>query len=374
MGRVEVVGAELWRVPLRLRSAVGTSRGEHAERPVLYVVVHTPCGEGWGESPALPWTYGADASCSMVEALLRHHLAALVGSKPALRGVREAGACLEMALLDASLHHGQQSLAAFVGARPRAAVGAVLGIPKSRDVVDLVAAAGALWAQGWPRLRVKIAPGWDHEPLAALRGALPQLALLADANGAYATLDRSAARAALERLDGLGLACIEQPLAPWDLGGHAAVARALRTPIGLDESLSSSEALRRALDLQALEVACLKPARLGGVVATLAALQICSEAGVGAFIGGFFETGLGRSVSAALAACPEATWPSDVGPPSAYLEDPCSFPPSAPGAVEVWSAPGVGPRPDRRRLAELGGVVTTFGQVPGPAAGGPPGG
>ncbi len=40
-------------------------------------------------------------------------------------------------------------------------------------------------------------------------------------------------------LDGEGLTVIEQPLPADDLIGHASLAAMLRTPIGLDESITS---------------------------------------------------------------------------------------------------------------------------------------
>ena len=91
-------------------------------------------------------------------------------------------------------------------------------------------------------------------------------------------------------------------------------------------------------------MACLKPARLGGVRATRAAHAACAEAGVPAFVGGFFEAGLGRASNLALAArlSQDATGlVSDVGDPAEYLAvDPCGYPP-------VRRRLGPGPR--RRR-------------------------
>ena len=105
-------------------------------------------------------------------------------------------------------------------------------------------------------------------------------------------------------------------------------------------------------------MACLKPARLGGVRATRAAHAACAEAGVPVFVGGFFEAGLGRASNLALAArlSQDATGlVSDLGDPAEYLAvDPCGYPPVrgrlGPGARP---GPGVGNHPTRPCSSEL---------------------
>ena len=97
-------------------------------------------------------------------------------------------------------------------------------------------------------------------------------------------------------------------------------------------------------------MACLKPARLGGVRATRAAHAACAAAGVPAFVGGFFEAGLGRSSNLALAArlSQDATGlVSDLGDPAEYLAvDPCGYPTVRDGWVRV---PGGAGRRERAR-------------------------
>ena len=74
----------------------------------------------------------------------------------------------------------------------------------------------------------------------------------------------------------------------------------MTTPIALDESLSSLARVREAVDRGACRVACLKPGRLGGIFAAVAAAQLCASSDVECFVGGFFESGLGRAVNAAV--------------------------------------------------------------------------
>jgi L-alanine-DL-glutamate epimerase-like enolase superfamily enzyme len=104
-------------------------------------------------------------------------------------------------------------------------------------------------------------------------------------------------------------------------------------------------------------MACLKPARLGGVRATRSAHAACAAAGVPVFVGGFFEAGLGRASNLALAAqlSADATGlVSDVSDPAGYLDvDPCGYQPVVDGWVRLPTAPGVGNPPDADVLKRL---------------------
>ena len=72
-------------------------------------------------------------------------------------------------------------------------------------------------AAGYQRIKMKIKPGWDVEPIAALRRAYGDIPLMADANSSY-TLDQLDV---FKQLDRYGLTMIEQPLAHDDIVDHA---------------------------------------------------------------------------------------------------------------------------------------------------------
>ena len=103
--------------------------------------------------------------------------------------------------------------AAGNGSPRRVLAGAVVGIPSGHDPGSLVASVDEQVARGFARVRVKIEPGWDAVPMAAVRRAHPDLDLHADANGAY-RLDSDGVDGAGHpaRLDDLGLVGREQPL------------------------------------------------------------------------------------------------------------------------------------------------------------------
>jgi O-succinylbenzoate synthase len=266
------------------------------------------------------------------------------------------GALFEMAVADAELRRAGRSLADAleVGAGfETLPVGAAVGIPPAHDLGILREQVAEAVAAGAARLRVKIEPGWDREPVAAIRADHPDLVLQVDANGSYRMGDAGR----VGDLAAFDVLCIEQPLPPADLVAHAEFARRIPVPICLDESLSSPRRVQDALRNRACQVACLKPGRLGGMRATRLAHAACAEAGVPVFVGGFFEAGLGRAANLALAARLAQSavgLVSDVSDPSSYLEeDPCGYPNVQAGWVRVPEQPGVGQWPGEGFLTSL---------------------
>ncbi len=122
--------------------------------------------------------------------------------------------------------------------------------------------------------------------------------------------------------------------------------------MALDESLTSVRRLEEALRYGACEVACLKPARIGGLLAARRAQLLCAEAGVAAFVGGFFETGLARTANAVVAGLAGFTIAGDLSDPADYLDvDPAPGMVVERGEALLPSTPGLGPVPDPSRLA-----------------------
>ncbi len=369
-------GIEVVRVEVPFRREIGTAAGTHRTRPLLFVRVVAEGAEGWGECSALEQGTAVDPALGAVERALADRgvrrlldaCAARGGHLPEGAEVpqlfgsgaedRVLAATFEMAVWDAGLRAQGRSMAEALGVAPgfeTMPVGAVVGIPAGRDVAVVRAEVDAAVAAGAARVRLKIEPGWEVEPVAAVRGDHPDLVLQVDANGSFRGDEEDVA--ALSRLADFHVLCVEQPLPPADLVAHAQLAKVLPLPVCLDESLSTTRRVHDALRNGACAVACLKPGRLGGVRATRSAHAACAEAGVPVFVGGFFEAGLGRSSNLALAArlSQEATGlVSDVGSPSEYLvPDPCGYPAVVDGWVRVRREPGVGPGPDEEVLAGL---------------------
>jgi O-succinylbenzoate synthase len=373
---VKLAGVELVRVDLPFRHDIGTAAGVHRTRPLLFVRVVAEEGEGWGECAALEGGTSVDPALGEVErAAADLGVARLDGATRSRGGHLPSGAevaqlfgstavdrmlaaTFEMAVSDVELRAEGRSMARALGTGPGfdiMPVGAVVGIPVDRDVGALREEVDAAVRAGAARIRLKIEPGWELEPVRAVREDHPHVVLQVDANGSFRGGDDDVA--VLSRLADFDVLCIEQPLPPADLVAHAQLARALPVPICLDESLSTPRRVRDALRNGSCAMACLKPARLGGVRATWTAHAACAAAGVPAFVGGFFEAGLGRTSNLALASrlSQDATGlVSDVGDPAEYLSvDPCGYPAVVRGWVHVPDLPGVGSRPDDTVLGRL---------------------
>jgi len=361
---VLVEAIDVLRLRLPLATPLHSAAGPRTERTVLLVHVIAHESEGWAECVAEAEPTYAPEYVEGVSLVLRNHLLPRAWAGPigdgvalgphlaAVRGHPMAVAALELAVLDAQLRAEGRSLASWLGATAAAVpAGASLGLHD--NVVDLLAEADRALTAGAARLRVKVAPGRAAGPVLALRNHVgPDVPLQADANGTFRT-DEPAHLAELERLDEAVLTCLEQPLAPDDLVGHARLAARLRTPICLDESITSVGSLEAAVALGACGILCVKPGRVGGWVAARAIHDRCVELGLPAWVGGMLETGLGRAANLAVAALPGMTLPPDLDPRGRF--DPDLADPGLPGPdglVAVPAAPGIGITPDPAMLAD----------------------
>ncbi len=364
---MKLEAVELYRFDLAFRRPVGTASGTHRRRPVGFLRLVTDAAEGWGECPAIEGGTAVDTGFGPVwsaiagpgAARLRAAAGALDGVLPPAvqvgalfggAGDPPVAATVEMAVLDAELRAQGEPLWRRLGVDPEVAgagvpAGSLVGIPPDRSLDALVAAVADASA-GSARVRLKIEPGWDLEPVRAVRSAFPALALQVDANGSYRLeSDGPDDVSRLAGLDGAGLTCIEQPLPPGDLPALAAAAAMLETPVCLDESLTSLRRLRAALRSGACEVACIKPSRFGGLLGARRAQHECAQAGVPAFVGGFFETGFARLAHAALAGLPGFSLPGDVSDPAGYLVgDPAPYQVEG-GRVWLPDEAGIAPAP-----------------------------
>ena len=105
-------------------------------------------------------------------------------------------------------------------------------------------------AAGYQRIKIKIKPGKDIEPVKRLRQRFPRIRLMVDANSAYRLSDAPH----LKRMEAYYLMMIEQPLGWDDLYSHAELQRMLETPICLDESIRTVEHARAAINLGACRI------------------------------------------------------------------------------------------------------------------------
>lgn len=316
---------ELRRLRMPLVRPFRTSHGTDTVREVMVVKVITDAAVGWGECSIESEPLYLSEFLDAADPVFSEHLAPRLFARGPLdaadvadvlgpvKGHRMAKAALEMAVLDAQLHAEQRSFRDYLGSgRDSVPVGVAVGITETVDeLLDLVA---GYVADGYTRVKLKIEPGFDIEPVRRVREANPDLLLQVDANGAYSMRDVDL----LARLDPFDLLLIEQPFGDDDLVGHAELAKRIATPVCLDEAIRSIDHLRSALALGAADIVNIKPARVGGHLAAVAIHDLCVEAGVPVWCGGMLETGIGRAANLALASLPGFTLPGDISATDRY--------------------------------------------------------
>jgi len=363
---MNITGVELRRVAMPLVAPFRTSFGTETTRDILLVRVVTPDADGWGECVAMgDPLYSPEYVDGAADVLARFLIPALTAlDRPDASAVGQAlgrfkghpmaKAALETAVLDAELRAAGLPLARYLGAtRARVACGVSVGIMDS--IPQLVDAVAGYLDQGYLRIKLKIEPGWDVEAVRAVRERFPGVLLQVDANTAYSLADARH----LAELDAFDLLLIEQPLPEDDLRGHAELARQVRTPICLDESITSARAAADAIALGACAIVNIKPGRVGGYLEARRVHDVCAANGVPVWCGGMLETGLGRAANLALAALPGFVFPGDTSASARYFKQDIT-PPFVldDGHLPVPAGPGIGVDP----VADVLDKVTTHTQ------------
>ncbi|WP_026021906.1 o-succinylbenzoate synthase [Bacillus timonensis] len=204
---------------------------------------------------------------------------------------------------------------------------------------------------GYKRIKIKIKPGQDYELLAQIRHKFPTLPLMVDANSAYTLQDTKK----LKALDEFHLMMIEQPLAEDDIFDHAALQKELTTPVCLDESITSSEDARKAVEMGSCKVINIKIGRVGGITEAIRIHDICRSHQIPVWCGGMLETGISRAHNIALASLPNFTIPGDISASSRYWSrdviNPKVFVEN--GRIAVPDGPGIGFEVDREWIQKI---------------------
>ncbi|MFE9452652.1 o-succinylbenzoate synthase [Streptomyces sp. NPDC006739] len=347
--RVEVV-----HVAIPLVTPFRTSFGTMTTKDTFLLRVVTDAAEGWSEFAADPQPRYCSEFVAGAEIVLRdfllpragglpHLTAAALG--PAMAGIKGhelAKAALETAVLDAELRAYGMPLATYLGAvRDRVPAGVSVGIKDS--VPELLDDVERYLAEGYVRIKLKIEPGWDIEPVRAVRDRFGEaLPLQVDANTAYRLADADH----LRRLDAFGLLLIEEPLEEDNLYGHARLQQRLATPVCLDESLHNARDTASAIALDACRVVNVKPARVGGYLEARRVHDVAHAHGVPVWCGGMLETGIGRAANLALAALPGFTLPGDTSASARYFAEDITEPfVLDDGHLAVPAGPGIGVEP-----------------------------
>jgi O-succinylbenzoate synthase len=365
--RVECAVLRQVEMPLKFRFR--TSFGETGVKKFLLLELRGEGLSGWGECVAEEGPFYSPETLSTAMPILSAYLLPLVLGKtvasPAafdeaarrVRGNRMAKAAVECALQDMFARAAGVPLGRTLGGtREKIEVGVSLGIsPTAKDTVENVRKHVA---QGYRRIKLKIEPGRDADRLAAVREAFPDITLTVDANAAYTLADADTLRS----LDAFRLDYMEQPLHHEDIVAHAELAKTLKTPICLDESIRSAADASAAIALRACKVINIKIGRVGGHAEAVRIHDAARAAGVPVWCGGMLEAGIGRAHNVAIASLPGFSKPGDTSSSSRYFEEDIVEPAleAKDGIMPVPTGPGTGVaiRPD-----VLGRVTTSIQEL-----------
>ena len=348
--RLDALELRLVRLPLLEPFEVSFGRMESRLLFLLRLEAGAHCG--WGECVAWEAPLYSYETVGTARHVIRHHLAPAILGKEikdladlasrfgAFRGHPMAKAGIELAFVDLVARLRGESIARVIGGvRNEVEVGVSLGIQPTVDALD--ERVRHFLGLGYRRIKLKIKPGADVSVVGEIRRRHPRILLSVDANAAYTLADAGL----LRQLDTYDLLMIEQPLAHDDLVDHASLQQTLTTAICLDESITSHDRARQALDIGACRIVNLKIGRVGGYSEALRIHDLCVERRVPLWCGGMLESGIGRAHNVALASLPGFTLPGDISGSRRYFERDVIVPPvevAADGTVAVPTSAGLG--------------------------------
>ena len=360
---MKIASITLRHIRMPLKTPVTTSFGTIIDKDSIIVEVQDTDGViGWGESPvfAIPW-YSEETIGTVWHVMTDFLIPRLAEQEfdhpnqvaeilaPIQRN-NMAKAGVESALWDLYAQRNGVPLAQVMGGtRKKVAVGVVIGVQPS--VSDTLRFIEQYLVAGYQRIKLKIKPGQDIELIKAIRRPFPNLALAVDANGAYQISDV----ALFQELDQFDLTMIEQPFQAGDLINHAKLQAILKTPLCLDENITTLEDIKNAAALNSCQVINIKMSRLGGITLAQQAHDFCLQRNIPVWCGGMFESGIGRAHNIALATLENFSLPGDISGSARYWEQDIIEPEVIVkgGEILVSDKPGIGYHVNREQLAKV---------------------
>jgi o-succinylbenzoate synthase len=355
--------ATLREIQMPLVRPFETSFGRTTDRRILLVEVDADGVTGWGECVAGERPSYSPETIETAWLILRDFIWPMIARKEfsaaadvwemltPIRGHNMAKAAIEAAAWDAEARQKNLPLWKLLGGTlHEIPCGASIGIQESDEELERVVEREL--AAGYQRIKIKIKPGYDVEPVVRLRRRFPKIRLMVDANSAYTLEDASHMR----ELDAYYLMMIEQPLGWDDIWSHAELQRQIQTPICLDECIHTEEHARAAIALGAGRIINMKLGRVGGFTPARRIHDLCFEHGIPVWCGGMLESGIGRAHNIALSTLANFTLPGDVTASKRYWTEDIIDPEvtvTPNGTIHVPRAVGIGYEPRRERIEHL---------------------
>ncbi|MCM1976341.1 MULTISPECIES: dipeptide epimerase [Streptomyces] len=332
-------------VRLELAEPLRISRSTMTARDAVWLTVEHEGALGYGEAVSSTY-YGLDSG-TLRRLLDGVDLGRFADPEGALEALREGEltppgtpaavtAAVEAALLDLVGKRAGAPVHRLLGTAvtPVAATARTIGIT---SLTHAAAEARGLAARGFGIIKVKAGapdPEEDIERVRVIRDAAPGVRLLLDPNGAWT---RARAAALLPRYAALGVEAVEQPVAPGDPDGLAALAAKSPVPVIADEdAVSLDDARRLAGRVHGVNV---KLAKCGGVHAALRIADALRGSGTELMLGCLTASSLGIAPAVHLA--DRARW-ADLDGHLLLARDPWTGIGGTDGLVRASGRPGLG--------------------------------
>jgi O-succinylbenzoate synthase len=361
----------LHRVRVPFVEAFRISNGVVVEKDAILIELATEKGAvGWGEaSPMSGSFYSAATPDSSWTGLRERLVPALLSAgqvNPATfyellreQPVDQFGkAGIEGALWDAQANTQRLALYELFGIERRAVPsGVAIGIYETID--ELLERVRRYVSEGYQRVKIKIQPGWDVEPVAAVRAQFPRVLLMVDANAAYTIDDLHVFR----ELDRFNLMMIEQPLAAHAIEEAGELQARLRTSLCADESAESLTTLDQLIKHSAARIINIKVQRVGGLSEALLMLETACAAGLRCWAGTMPELGIASAQALHLAMHRAFSFPTDIEASSRWYVDDIVEPAitiDQNGFIQVPDGPGTGFKVDREKVERYTTAVERF--------------
>lgn len=350
---MKIERVDLQRIKIPLTAPFVTSMGLETHKECILVRAYSGNHVGFGESVAMDVPVYNEEDVDTVWYMLEKYLIPQLFTRDIehpdqvseifswMRRNQMAKSALEGAVWDLYAKMNGLSLSrALGGTRTTIDVGVSIGIEPT--IEKLLERVDGFIRDGYKKIKVKIKPGFDIEPMRAIRHTFgPDVPLMADANSAYTLADIDM----LKQLDEFGLIMIEQPLGHDDIIDHATLQRELKTPICLDESIHTVEDARKAIELGSCRIINIKIGRVGGLTDAKKLHDLCAAKGVPVWCGGMQEVGIGRAHNIAIASLSNFTIPGDTSPSHRYFTEDVVTPMidfASPGVLSVPTGAGIG--------------------------------
>ncbi|ARE38338.1 Muconate cycloisomerase [Rhodovulum sp. P5] len=359
-----ITGFDVWHcaLPVRGQRVHGIGAVAGTVEVIILRLTAEDGTEGYGEaSPWVVFTGSPEASLAALNRYIRPHvLGRKVAERDGIMAVArhavvhctEAKAALETALCDLAGRLTGRPVWAVLGGQGPAAIPLSCSIA-SPDFGADKALLARLSEDGVRIVKLKAGthgPAFDLMRIGFIRETYPGMAIRVDYNQG---LDRDTALRDVPEIARLAPDFIEQPVAADDWQTMAELRAALPVPLLADESIFGPADMRRAIEAGICDGVSVKIMKAGGLARAQEVARLAADAGLLAYGGDMFETGLAHLAGAhMIAATPEITLGCEFYQARYFLEDDLLAEPFPieDGKVIVPDGPGLGLVPDMDKV------------------------